>query len=445
MHEEDEELERAAGVLEKLTAAKPDCADAAIWLTKYYLARDDFRRCEPHLNTVKRLLPRDPLCATLAWNQAVTAVRCFTIKREFKAAREQMDQAQSLAPADVQPYTVDLLRAGIEFKAKNVQAAESHVQAAVSKVDDPTPIWMQMSAVAARMRVAREFKKTFDDRFKADIQKPANTVAAGRMAEFLCGMRAAKANYTGRATQEKLLIKYLDRADHIAWNDADLRHVCYFLKAVPRKFRLWEHFVHLGREQFPKTPHYHYWTGLGEYESGSMFCDIELAVESLQSAIDLNRDSQINLRPQELRDAQSTLSLVKDYQDSRAGSPFAPEFFDETEYGDFDVDLDDGEEDIPEIFDIFNDGDDDLTFAPDHETAQELLKQMPPDLKYVIKAMAISAGTSMEEALQHLIAKLEKEKELEGFDGRFQEMFDPEPKKKKKRTRKAKAKKKSKS
>ncbi|MGM0488801.1 MAG: tetratricopeptide repeat protein [Planctomycetota bacterium] len=445
LHEEDEEIDKAARVMEKLAAADPDCFDAADWLANYYLSQDNPRRSEPHVNAVKRLRPRDPACATLAWKQAVTAVRCATIKRQFEAARREVEQAAAVAPPDVEPYTLDLLRAGIEFKAKNVQAANAHVQTAVGKVEDPTPIWMQMSATAARMRVAREFKKEFDNRFKADIQKKPNSVSAGRMARFLHGIKASKANYTGRATQEKSLVKYLERAVHVEWNDADLRYVCYFLQELARQqYGLWKDFIHLGRRCFPETPHYHFWTGVQQYEHGPYACDAQLAIRSLQQAIDLQQQSQVKLNQTELERAKSLLSLIKEREEEARASWFAPEYFEDDEDDEYDEDdIDDGIEGgaLDAMFRMLDDADDEDLFGIEKAAYAKLVDSMPPHLRDMMEMFARTFGLSVEKTVQIV---LQGHGVGEGGRGEYDElddMFDFGPatatKKKSKRKKKS--------
>jgi len=382
------------------------------------------------------LRPRDPRCATLAWNQKVAMIRCLTIKRQFEAARQELCEAAEIAPPDVEPYTLDLMRAGIEFKKKNVDAANQHVDAALANLDEPTPIWMQMSSTAARMRVAREFKKTFDERFKKDIKKSPCSASAGRMAKFLLGIKVAKANYTGRATQEKLLIQYLKRALDIEWEEGDLRHVCQFLTQLPRQRGLLEDFIDTGIECFPQIPHFYFWAGMQQFEGGPFFCDMDEAIELLDTAIELHDEGDVKLSEAEIETARSTLSTVKDYREQRqAFSVAAPLGFDDEEY-DFDDDDD--------YYDEEEDFGDEVGFGPmgealeegladagiDDATLARLESTMPPEIRRNLEQAAAMAGMDPSEALRVMIGSIA----LRGLDEGDSGPPKPKAKNKKKRT-----------
>lgn len=439
LHEEDEDLQSAAHVMEQLAAAEPDCFDAALWLAHYHLSQDDPGRSEPHVRTVKRLRPRDPVCETLAWNQGLTMVRCLTVKRQFEAARHELQQLVKLAPPEIESYTIDLLRAGIDFKAKNTEAANTHVQAAINKVEDPTPVWMQMSGTAARMRVAREFKKDFDNRFKAGIKQTPSSVSAGRMARFLVSMRQNKGNYTGRATQQKLLLKSLGRLRKIKWNEGDLRQVCWFLSDLPREQHLFEQAIEVGGSRFPEVPHYHYWAGVREWEQGPYFCNLDKAVTSFQRAIDLHQEGDVELTDKELERARSLLSILQDCQQEEQMRGYrTPHFIDEddSEFGT-----------PPDFFGMADDDDDETEFSElDGPAFAALVDTMPPDVRRVAEGVAKSLGISVEEVVRRLIRNLERgdadNLDLESFRADFDVDTSTATKKKfkkAKKTKKAKA------
>ncbi len=312
LHEQDEELSKAASVMEKLARQDPDCFEARMWLANYHLSEDEPEKSEPHVQAVKRLRPRDPRCDALTWNQQLTMVRCLTIKRKFQAAREQLEAAVQAAPVGLEPYEFDLLRAGIAFKAKDQAIAGEHLNAALAQVEDPTPLWMHMSGLSARMRVAREFKKTFDDNFKKAINSPPVSISAGRMSRFLLSIKANKANYTGRATQERLLLEYLKRSLDISWQQEDLRDVCKFLESVPRRFALRSKLIERGLVCFPEVPHFHCWAGLLEQQSGPFLCDIHRAVDCIEKGLALHNQGEIKLSQEELDRIRPALSMLKD-------------------------------------------------------------------------------------------------------------------------------------
>lgn len=420
LHEENDEVDKAAKTMEKLVRQDPECFEAVIWLAHYYLSQDNPGDSERHVKAAQRLRPRDPRCAVLAWNQKMTMIRRLAISRQFEAARQEIAQAAEMAPPSVEPYTLDLIRAGVEFKAKNLEAAHAQVDAAVAKVEQPTAIWVQMSGLAARMRVAREFKKEFDDRFKRDIAKTPTCESAGRMARFLAGIKVSKANYTGRATHERLLINYLRRAVTLPWNQFDLRSVCVFLEQLPRQNDLRRDFIQTGVEQFPRAPHFHYWAGMQEVARGPRFCNLEQAITCLQKAIDLNQTSDLKLPEGELENARSALSMVKDVQEQEqafaAGSPF---YLDDDEYDDDDFDDDDDDDDYAA---------DDLPPELDDAAIAALASTMPPEIKKKMEEIARMMGVGPREAFRQLLGFMGRV----GFDG-DDDFRKPQAKNRKKR------------
>ncbi len=393
LHEQCDELHLAAPVMKKLVAVQPDNLEAATWLALYYLGQDDPGGSERYVRTVMRLRPRDPNSATLAWNQSVTMVRCLAIKRQFEAARTELEQAAKLAPADVERYTLDLLRAAIEFKERNVEVANRHVDVALSKVEEPTPIWLQLSGTVTRMRVAREYKKTFDDRFKAAIKNKPTSASAGRMAKFLYGIKATKVNYSGRATQEKLLVKYLGRARKIKWSEGDLRHACGFLEPLPRCRDLFQHFVVLGQQKFPQVPHYHYWRGVEEVAHGPWRCDMELAVESLQQSLDLHEKGPVKLAADQLAEARKWLFLVKDNQEEMSESSSS------CFHGD-DDDFDDDDGEFGPQPGANRPTDAAYCGAMSDQELAGLVDSMPPEVRQAMEMIAKSEGVCIEDAIR---------------------------------------------
>lgn len=250
-----------------------------------------------------------------------------------------------------------------------------------------------MSSIAARMRVAREFKKEFDDRFKAGIKDLPTSESAGRMARFLFGIKVLKANYTGRATQEKLLVAYLRRAIKIQWNESDLRCVCEFLDQLPREGWLRSEFLDIGVEQFPRTPHFHFWAGARDVHHGSMFCDFGRAIARLEKAIDLHNTGGLKLNDGELEEARSALSMIKDVQERErtfaGGSPFYLGDDDDDEDESFYEDEEVVHDSLPQI---------------DEATIAELESTMPPHIRKTLEETARNMGLSPGEVFHKMMS-----------------------------------------
>ncbi len=290
-HEEREEEDKAAAVWRRLVEVEPDDFDARLWLANYHLARNEPGKSEAHVEAVLRLRPRDPQCTTLRWNQRVTHIRGLAIGRKFAEARREVEQASENAPEGLEPFVLDAMRAAVEFKAKHFEAGQRHLEAALRHAGEPAAVWMIMSGTAAEYRLPRNLKKDFDNRFKSAIEARPTSRTAGLLAALLLALKLGKRNYTGRATQERLTVKYLGRAKRIAWKEADLKTVCRFLDGLPRQQPLQAALVAVGLKQFPNNPHFHYWRASDEVGRGMFRCNCELAQQHLLRALELARAS----------------------------------------------------------------------------------------------------------------------------------------------------------
>ncbi|MBW3540103.1 MAG: hypothetical protein KY476_07530, partial [Planctomycetes bacterium] len=287
LHEDLEQPAKAAAVREKLVRQDPDDYNARVWLCNHYLGLDDVEASEPHAETAFRLKPRAAESAKLRWNQQVTTIRVLTCRRKFAEAREAWEAACGQVPDDVEPYTLDTLRCGIDLKAKERAAADEWLQRALSKVETSTPVWMQMSCTAARFKLPREIKRDFDERFKEAIAQPADSATAGRLARFHLMLRRSQVNYTGRATQERLFVKYLQRAKRTSWEARDLRFVLRFLEKFPPYEPLRGDLVEIGLRSFPQDAMIHLAAGELEMGFGPFSCDFARARRHMKRALEL--------------------------------------------------------------------------------------------------------------------------------------------------------------
>ncbi len=292
LHEEQDESGKSVAVLRRLVGVAPDDFDAHLWLANYHLGRTEPAESEPHVDAALRLRPRDPQCAALRWNQRVAGIRSLAARRKFEEARRQIDEAaQVMRQDDAEPFVIDVMRAAIELKAKNHDASERHLEAALQTAGEPAAVWLAMSAAAAEFRVVRNVVRDFEARLKAALATRPTSRAAGLLAKLLFAQKTSKRNYTGRATQERLALNYLERARRVAWAEADLQMVCQVLELFPKYTHLKVSLVVGGLKEFPANAHFRYWRATDELAKGPRQCDYNLAIEQLRQAIDLARAS----------------------------------------------------------------------------------------------------------------------------------------------------------
>ncbi|MEO8499187.1 MAG: tetratricopeptide repeat protein, partial [Planctomycetota bacterium] len=346
LHDEAEEHDKAATVFKKLLKQVPDDFDAQVWLARYYLERDEPEKAEPYTAAARRLKPRDPQCVALAWTQQVTTVRCLAKKRKLDEARAELKKLHEIRPADVGLYVLDAIAAAVEFKAKNLDAANKFVDDAVARLEEPTAVWLQMSCTAARYGLPREIKKQFDERFKAAIQQRPTSQTAGMLAKFLASLKVNQINYTGRATQERLAIAYLDQDVDMTWDEKDLCHVCDFLSLLPRQNRLYKEFVTRGVGQFGHSPRLLFHAGAIEMQRGPYGCDVDKARHHFRTAIECNGQASLPMLSGQVEWARESLGRLEEIAERtrHSGSPFGSYDDDGDDDDSYDDELDDEDE-----------------------------------------------------------------------------------------------------
>ena len=295
----------------------PDHFDTLLWLANYFIEADMPMEAESYADQVSRLRPRDPAVRSLVWHQRMGMLRQLTRKRKFDQARERLNEAFAAPPSDVKPYTMDLLLATIEYKAKNSAAAETHLQAAVGKVQEPTVVWLMMHAYADRFSLGREVKNDFRDRFKAAIAKRPTSETAGHIAGFLRDFVVRRVKYSGLATHQRLVVNYLNRSTKLAWQHDDLRAVCEFL----RHLTTWQvrglrsKLTADGTRRFPGDPLFPYLHAKFTMQETQYRVDYVSAVKDLERALDWNKTSEYRLSEKDLDDAKQGLAAAQLGQD----------------------------------------------------------------------------------------------------------------------------------
>jgi tetratricopeptide (TPR) repeat protein len=311
VHGKLDEHNKAATVLGKLVAVNPDNFDAHCRLAFYYLDQDEPGKSEPHVAAAVRLHPRDARSVDLRWVQQVTMIRCLVQKRQFAAAEHELDKAATVIPEHIEPYTLPLLRVGLALKAKRAESAEQHLKTALETIEEPTAIWMQMTYVADRFKLPAEVRRDFDRRFKQAIESTPTGPTAARLARFFTMLRNSETNYTGRATQERLFCKYLERANVDEFSLNELQNVCKFLMLLENSnWQLGTQFVAKGIWRFPDSAYLQMLAGDSELLRGPFLCDVDKARKHLQRALELAQNSSEKEAAEIIERAQRGLTLL---------------------------------------------------------------------------------------------------------------------------------------
>ena len=406
LHEDWKELAKSAVVLRRLLAVDPDDFDAHVWLANYHLSKNEPAESSPHVDAAARIRPRDRQCSELRWNQRLASIRALVMRRKFNEARRQVDEtAAALAEGREEPFVLDVMRAAIEWKSKNEEAAEQHLAAALAQAGEPAVVWMAMSGAAAEYRLPSAVKKDFDNRFKAAVQTAPTSRTAGLLARRVSVLRAGKRNYTGRYTQERLILKYLERSRRVAWQEADLQAVCDMLETLPRSNELMSALVAVGVRMFPDNAWFQFWRGNCEISLGSFRCNLTKAIAFYRRALELARVSK---EPDD-RDivplAEHALSAAYELQErstlfgaARDRDDDEDYVYDDSEDDEYDDECedDDGPSEWERQMNMFDGNDDDDDDADEPFDARKALaeieKMMPPEILEALRREMAKMG-----------------------------------------------------
>ena len=273
-------------------------------------------------------------------------------------------------------------------------------------IEEPTAIWLQMSCIATRYGLPPDVKKDFNNRYKDAIDHPPTSQTAGRLARFFAMFMASQVNYSGRATQERLFLKYLRRAESLPWAEHDLCDVCQFLWMLPKDQGLRDGFITSGVNRFPDCPRLQLLAGELEMDRGPFACNFRTARFHMQRALQLARDSRCAEDETIVERAQRALAMLDGTE--RNMPPFM--------FGDEDEQYDDDDEDDDEDGDEF---DEDFEFEEGYDGPLEELASvtqadldrffaalkhtMPPEVLETLKQVAAVEGIHPMELLREIV------------------------------------------
>ena len=336
----------AVAVMVRLAEQNPDQFEAASWLSRYFLAQGDPGKAEPFVSTVRRLRPRDPQIADLVWQQKLAMIRHLAVKRQYDAARQAAEAAIAFMPPGAVPGTLDVLRAGIEFRAADPEAAHRFLHEAAHNLQEPTLVWLQMSSIAARLALPRGLRKEFDERLKLSLANKPCSETAGHLCRFLVEMQKTHTRYVGRATHERLVAGYLRRVPKkLRWQSADLKAACEFLaEGGSRHVLLRNEFLRIGMLQCSSCPQFFFWSAQDSLNRRStMRSNLDLSERWLTTAVTLHESGPDKLTDEQFNVAMALLSDLRDLIDrKRRMDTFR---FDDDEDFDDDDDIEDDDDD----------------------------------------------------------------------------------------------------
>ena len=404
LHLEQEEEAEAVKVYQLLLKQFPDDYATHVWLANYYLEDDKPDKAERYALEAQRLKPRDAATVSLMWSQRVAMVRMCAKQRKIVLARQEWETLPKYMPPDAEAYWLDLLRAAIEYKAKNKEEAERWVAAAEAKLKEPTPAWLIMHAHAARIGLDREIKNHFGNRLKAALAHPCCSETAGQLTKFLYPFVVRQIKYVGLATHKKLTLECLARCTGVEWNGDDLRHVVNFLCVADswRHAALRDRLLAEGCKRFPTDPQYPYLSGRVAMGQGPYRADALAIRNQFELALKLNETAAHPLGADSIKLAKQAISTLNETLEMQRASFFGgPWSEDEDEDYEDDEFFEDGDDEDDEFYEDDEDDEDDFD-APLSDA--QLKNFIPAFLLEALKRAARERGLSLEELMHQLVS-----------------------------------------
>ena len=313
LYQDADQPQKAIDAARHLVQHFPDHFETLLWLANYFIEADKPADAESYVDRVSRLRPRDPAVQSLIWHQRLGMLRQLARKRQFDAARQQLQEAFVARPENVKSYLMDLLQATIEYKAKNIDAAENHLQAAVGAVEEPTVIWLIMHAYADRFGLDRKLKNDFRDRYKSAILRGCTSQTAGHIAGFLRDFLVRRVKYSGLVTHQRLFVTYLNRSKKVAWEHEDLRAVCDFVRRLEgqqgRALRC--RLATEGLRRFPDDPLFPYLCANEMLFDAPYRRNYSAMIDHWERALELNKTAELRLSDEDIEDAKRNLSAAQ--------------------------------------------------------------------------------------------------------------------------------------
>jgi tetratricopeptide (TPR) repeat protein len=181
--------------------------------------------------------------------------RVHATASRFDEARAEYAAARRLLGDEPDPHL--LCRwAATEFKAGDADRGEALLAEARARAGSDLSVAYQMLTETLRQKLPRAFKTRFEGEFNAGLAAPPDGAAAAGMATVTAALTQLRGlAYVGQKTQARKVLAYLDRARAAALTEPQLMAVCGALVLLGSP-RLAKQYVRLGRERFPRSPHF---------------------------------------------------------------------------------------------------------------------------------------------------------------------------------------------
>lgn len=375
LHLQADRENEAAAAYRRALEHVPDDFEALVFLAKYHLTRDEPLDARSYAEHASKLKPFDETIRTLVWSSHISAARHYARGGEFERGRAEFEVAERLLPGSTKRREVLVRKAALEILAGQYETSRNLIQQALDTLDDPPPLWLQMTIESIRFGLPEKDVWHYEQRWIDSLKRKPHAVSAGQMCHVLTAHNSMRTNYAGQGQHQEMLLKYLRRCARLKWEPNDLRDVCGFLAVAETK--LLKKFVDKGCRQFPNTAYFQWMSGLAEFNRGPRDCNRSAARRSLQRALELARESTDAQDEFIVSDAKRVLTILEEV------SPADSYLSVDEDNDDATLDLDDRNfdpkaMDVGELFGMFEAMCEDMGFDP-RKSLRDLISGRAPD------------------------------------------------------------------
>ena len=239
----------------RLLAAFPEHGPTLESLGELLVRRQEYAEA---VDLLRRALAVNPLDRELRIKLSAAHLEngfFHAVASRFDPAREEYSAARRARGDVPQPHL--LCRwAATEFKADQAGRGEELLAEARAAAGSDLAVAYDMLVETLRQKLPRSFRTRFETEFNAGLAAAPDPGSAARLAGLTAGLAEPRGTaYVGQKTHAKKILAYLDRARGAAFNEDQLLGACgsLILLRVSRLSRL---YLRLGRERFPRNPHF---------------------------------------------------------------------------------------------------------------------------------------------------------------------------------------------
>jgi tetratricopeptide (TPR) repeat protein len=316
--------DRAAEAARLLLESLPEDFETLRYLGFYHFDRDEPDKALEFILRARALRPLDPNMLASEGACREVMARQHSLRGRWDEARIELAAAERLLPEQSRNPNFAARKASLELKAGRPEAAETILEDALSRLNEPAPLWLSMAIESRR----HQLPQPIIDRYQALLSNAlANKVqgeTAGALAAQLGPFLENKILYPGRDEHVRMVLEYLGRTTRIKYARADLVHACSFLELAGNEDDLIKKLANRGVKLHPTALEFPMLLGTIEMKKGPARANFKQARKNFETALRLaeaegKADPRVAAMVPTIR---KFLSVLNDLTGGSFGMPF---------------------------------------------------------------------------------------------------------------------------